>query len=471
MLSKDEEVIIAQCTPSGKGAIALLRLSGLNTREIVSRISYFPSKKQIIDLQTKSATFGYIVDDKKNIIDQVIFIIFDGPDTFTGQDIIEITCHNNKFIIQKIISQAIKHGARFAENGEFARRAVLNNKIDLVQAEAINELIRANTQLALKQALSQVQGSFSNWISEIEKELVRILAWCQATFEFLDEEVDFNDQIKNLIIKVHQNIKRTKSMFDIQKHIKEGIRVAIIGSVNAGKSSIFNKILNQNRAIVTDIAGTTRDAIEAGLTLNENYCTLIDTAGIRQTFDIIEQEGIKRSFQEAAKADIVLLVLDNSRSLTLQEEEVYKDLLNKYLKKVILIANKSDIKNSNYDRFNNLFDNLVDNNDIELIKISTLINVKENFNKLLRAINLKIEKIFSSIGSPFLLNERHFNILRTVEEKIYTILNTFDNYDALHYELIVYNITEIIELLSGLTGKSISESGLDMVFKEFCVGK
>ncbi len=467
MLSKDEEVVIAQCTPNGSGAIALLRLSGINTRQIVSKISYLPSKKQITDINTKTVNFGYIIDDNKNKIDQVMFIVMDGPATFTGQDIIEITCHNNKFIIQKIISLAIKHGARYAENGEFARRAVLNKKIDLIQAEAINELIHANTQLALKQALSQIQGSFSNWVYNLEKELIRLLAWCQATFEFLDEEVDFNDQIKDVILKLYQDIKNIKKTFDIQQHIKEGIRIAIVGTVNAGKSSIFNAFLNQNRAIVTNIAGTTRDTIESGLILKENQCTLIDTAGLRQTDDIIEQEGIKKTFQEAAKADIVLLVLDNSRNLNTQEKKIYDSLISKYLAKIILIANKSDIYNNQY---NNKYS--IDNKpdiDLDIIKISTI--TKNNFDKLEHNIGLKIDALFSSIESPFLLNKRHFNILTTIESRIQSIIEKFENYSALHYELISYDINEIITIISGLTGKSISELGLDTVFKEFCVGK
>lgn len=460
MLSRDEEVIIAQSTPTGTGALALLRLSGLNTREVLSKISYFPNKKHINELQSKTVNFGYIVDDEQNRVDQVMFIILDGPETFTGQNIIEITCHNNKFIIQKIISLAIKHGARYAENGEFTRRAVLNNKIDLIQAEAINELIHANTQLALKQALSQVQGSFSSWVNKLEKDLVKILAWCQATFEFLDEEVDFNDQIKDLMIKISQDIVNIKKMFDIQQHIKNGVRIALIGSVNAGKSSIFNMLLKQNRAIVTDIAGTTRDAIEAGITFNENYCTLIDTAGIRQTYDIVEQEGIKKSFEEAAKADIILLILDSSRKLSLKEENLYKDLFDQYFKKIILVANKSDLKNGSFK-----FDSL----NSDLIEISAI--TKENFDQLELNIQLKIDSLFGLIESPFLLNQRHFNILTTLQEKIQIIINMFNNYSALHYELIAYNIGEVIEILSGLTGKSVSESGLDMVFKEFCVGK
>ncbi|CDK30673.1 tRNA uridine-5-carboxymethylaminomethyl(34) synthesis GTPase MnmE [Candidatus Babela massiliensis] len=459
MLTRDQETIIAQCTPNGKGAIALVRLCGSNVREVVSKISYLPNNN-IENLSSGTVNFGFVIDDQNNKIDQVMFIIMDGPKTFTGQNTIEITCHNNPFIIQKIISQAVKHGARLAQEGEFTKRAFLNDKIDLIQAEAINELIHANTQLALKKSLSQLQGSFSNWIYKLEKELIRTLAWSQATFEFLDEEVNFNQQIKDHLLKLVKDIKILKKTFDEQQQIRQGIRIALIGSVNAGKSSIFNNLLNQKRAIVTNIAGTTRDAIESGIYLNGNYCTLIDTAGLRQTDDIIEQEGIKKSFEEAAKADIILLIFDQSREINQEEEKVYKELLNQYSKKIILIANKIDLENKT--SLNRIFD------VHKPIKISS--NTKENFNTLEQNIELKILELFSSIESPFLLNKRHFNNLINIENQINTVIEMFNN-DMVHHELVAYHLNNIIETISDLTGKTVSEAGLDMVFKEFCVGK
>ena len=223
------------------------------------------------------------------------------PKTFTGQDTVEITCHNNQFIIEEIINLAIANGARLAQQGEFTKRAVFNGKIDLVQAEAINELIHAQTQLALKQSLAQLTGSFSHCLASLEKELLKALALSEASFEFLDEEMDFAPQIQALISSLQNTITGIKKTFNQQQQIRQGIRIAIIGSVNAGKSSLFNALLNQDRAIVSAIAGTTRDAIEAGVYTKGNYWTLVDTAGLRQTHDIIEQEGIKRSLKRHKK--------------------------------------------------------------------------------------------------------------------------------------------------------------------------
>lgn len=461
IFTRDDETIIAQCTARGKGAIALLRLSGSNARIVANAIAHIPGNKDIAQLSSHTIHYGYVVDDNANYIDQVMFIIMDKPKTFTGQDTIEITCHNNPFIIEAIIKQAIKHGARMAQEGEFTRRAFLNGKIDLLQAEALNELIHANTQLALKKSLAQLKGSFSNWMQDIEKELIRALAWSEASFEFLDEEKDFANQIKSHIEKLLIKVLELKKTFDAQQHIRQGIKIAIIGSVNAGKSSLFNSLLNQKRSIVTNIAGTTRDTIEAGIYRNGNYWTLIDTAGLRQTNDIIEQEGIKKSFEQAILSDIIILVFDGSRDFTLHEYKIYKELIDTYQQKIILVQNKIDIQ----QQFNNSIDNI---NNKDIIKLSS--QTKENISSLENAIDEKISALFSTIESPFLLNQRQYNLIIGLENKLNNILLLLNSM-AVQYELISYHLKDALEYMSELTGKTISEAGMDMVFKEFCVGK
>lgn len=452
----DEETIIAQCSPQGKGAIALLKLSGSNVRNIVNSIAELTHNKTILDLASGTVSYGWIIDDKNLHIDQVMFIIMDGPKTFTGQNTIEITCHNNQFLIEQIIFQAIKHGARLAQQGEFARRAVLNGKIDLIQAEAINDLIHANTQLALKKSLAQVEGSFSSWLSLIEKNLIKALAWSEASFEFLDEEEEFGSQIKEHIQNLHSQISDLKKTFDSQQQIRQGIKIALIGSVNAGKSSLFNALLNQNRSIVTEIAGTTRDIVESGLYKSGNYWTLIDTAGIRQTNDIIEKEGIRRSLEQAIVADIILLVFDGSRTLTAEEQIFYNELLEHHANKIILIKNKSDL---------DFLSNVIFENYIPFSSIT-----KQNLDKIEEQIEQKILQLFSTIESPFLLNKRQFNNILTLENKLSAIIDMLSQ-EFINYEIISLNLRDAIEHISELTGKSVNEAGLDMVFKEFCVGK
>jgi tRNA modification GTPase TrmE len=596
-----EETIIAQCTPRGSGAIALIRLSGVNTFEVAEKITKLPKNKFLKDLPTHTIHFGWIKDqnkqflkksgtenflktdnlasnilsdinsnslssnisqsrsdnipqdstnilsntnsnslpsnisqssteeisqDSKNIlVDQVMIIIMRGPNSFTGQDTIEITCHNNQFIIEEIINLAIKAGARYAQEGEFAQRAFLNKKIDLLQAEAINDLINSQTQLALKKSLAQLEGSFSHWIEQVEQELLKIFSWCEASFEFVEEVPEFGDKIKTNLNNLVKKISNIKATFDINKQVRQGIKISLIGAVNAGKSSLLNLLLGQKRAIVSNIPGTTRDTIEALISQGGNNLTLIDTAGIRQTKNLIEKEGVTRSFEEAQKADIILLIFDGSRALTGQETELYKEILEKYQNKIILIQNKSDLKESpkNLEFFNKFYQ------EIKLLKISSkqeinlskdlkeislsknlleetasnslqerngigfpqesispnFINISHvsqnlhktslskesnNFNEIIfKEINQKISSLFSNLDTPFLLNERQYKILVKLEQDLENILNMFSK--NVQYELISIHLQDSLEQISQLTGKTVKNEALNKIFKEFCIGK
>jgi tRNA modification GTPase len=452
ILNHDDEPIIAQCTPCGSGALALLRLSGIGTINIASTMSKLASGQLLTQLPSHTIHYGSVVNNAGTVIDQVMFLLMKGPKTFTGQDVVEITCHNNPFIIQEILECAIQNGARLAQNGEFTRRALVNGKIDLLQAEAINELIHANTQLALKKSLAQLQGSFSSWLEDIQKELFRALALCQASFEFIDEEMGFAPHILTIINQLLTCIIQIKKTFDQQQHIKNGVRIALIGSVNTGKSSLFNALLGKNRAIVTNIAGTTRDVIEAGIYKNGNYWTLIDTAGLRTTNDIIEQEGIIRSLEQAHQADIILLVYDCTQKLSAQEQDVYQSLNEKYASKIIRVYNKVDEYSGPFN-----FD------------LAVSAQKHTNIDILHSTIEKKIETILSTIDSPFLLNQRQFNNLYKLELLLQEIKKMVEV--SPQYELLCIHFNDAIALISELSGKTISEQGMDVIFREFCVGK
>jgi len=453
--SVDEQTIIAQCTPRASGAIALLRVSGINAIAIVDTISKLGSDKKLSTLPSHTIHYGFVIESTGATVDQVMFLLMHGPRTFTGQDTVEITCHNNQFIIEHIISLAISAGARLAQEGEFTKRAVLNGKIDLVQAEAINELIHAQTQMALKKSLAQLTGSFSYWLNSLEKDLLKALAFSEASFEFIDEEISFAPQIQTIIQSVSTTIGVIKKTFNQQQQIRQGIRIALIGSVNAGKSSLFNALLNQERAIVTAIAGTTRDAIEAGLYNNGNFWTLVDTAGLRETDDVIEQEGIKRSFQEAHKADIILLAYDSSRTPSTQEQTIYDQLHADYTHKIISIHTKSDLITN-------------PNNNRDAITVSS--KTKNNIAHLEQAIEQKIATLFTGIESPFLLNQRQYNLLLALETHLITIDSMVGD-TSVAYELLSIHLNDAIACIAELSGKAISEAGMDMVFREFCIGK
>src|SRR3990167_5274399 len=463
-----DQVIVAQCTPIGSGALAIIRFSGEDAFLIADSFSKLASSKKISECDSHTVHFGYIITGPKNI-DQVMFIVMKSPRTFTGENVLEITCHNNQFIIEEIINIAIKNGARLAQNGEFARRAFLNNKIDLVQAESINELIHSTNQQSLKKSLSQLEGSFSGWIINLEKELLSCLALSEASFEFLDDEIEFKDNILEKIRNILKKIKELKLYTNDYNHIREGVRIAILGSVNSGKSSLFNVLIKKDRAIVTAIKGTTRDTIEAGVYKKDSFVTFVDTAGIRHAKDIVEKEGIKRSFLEAEKADIILLVFDSSTKMAKTEANIYNDLIFKFKNKIILIGNKSDIKS--YDPVILPACRSLGEDWSELCESKGDISTKTNSGilKLEQEIDNKIQEILKNYDSPFILNKRQYSLLIDLENKLYLIEDLFES--SLEYEILSIHLKEALESISHLSGRNISEAAMDAVFREFCVGK
>lgn len=458
MIAHDQETIVAQCTPTGPGAIALIRVSGDNALTIANACARLHTGKNLDDVKSHTIHYGSVITRTGAAIDHVLFLIMKMPHSFTGQNTVEITCHNNPFIIEQIIGTLIEHGARSAERGEFSKRAVLNNKIDVIQAEAINELIQSNTQLGLKKSLAQLDGTLSHHITGIELELRKCLALSEASFEFIDEEdLEFNAQIAESITQLIAQIAQLKINFDQQKHLRDGIRIALIGSVNAGKSSLFNALIGDNRAIVTNVPGTTRDSVQAGIYRNGAYWSIIDTAGLRESNDIVEQEGIKRSFDEAQKADIVLLIADQSRAATKEEQLVYESLQKKYAHKIICIHNKCDLPAHRLHALN----------EQSALRIST--TDQRSLTSVSAAIDHHIMQLFSSFDSPFLLNKRQFDALIALNNKLCALLPLLEK--SPDYELISYHLNDALAITSQLTGASISNQAMDDIFRQFCVGK
>lgn len=457
LLTRDEETIIAQCTPEGSGAIALLRISGVDAIATADICAQLPGKKKLSQAESHTIHYGWVTDQEGTVIDQVLFLLMRGPKTFTGQDTVEITTHNNQFLIDRIIQRVLSCGARSAQPGEFTRRAYLNGKIDLIQAEAINELIGSQTEHALKKSLAQLEGSFSATLEHLEKKLVKAMALSEASFEFIDEEIQFGQQIKVILEEVLQTIVTLKASHVQQDQIRQGIRIALIGSVNTGKSSLFNALIGKKRAIVTNIAGTTRDCIEAGLSKQGNFWTLIDTAGLRSTDDIIEQEGIKKSLEQAELSDIILLVFDGSRELSASEHEAYATILARHGSKCIIVRTKKDLPQVPLE--------LIDHGQVVSVSAQT----QEQIDVLESQIHKKIMNLFSSLTSPYLLTKRHYHLLLTLEKNLLDIMTLCQG--AIEYELLSYHLQDCIATISELTGKTISEAAMDAVFREFCVGK
>lgn len=448
-------IIVAQCTPHGHGALALIRLTGEHVFELIDSMCMLPGRKKIVGLPSHIIQYGTVMNSNNEPIDNVLFLKMNAPNTFTGLDTIEITCHNNPFIINAIIDNAIYYGARAAEPGEFTKLAFLNKKIDLVQAEAIDEIIHATSLAHVKSALKQLQGSLSSWIETIEQQLLNVLTLCAASFEFIEEEnIDFTNTIQKQLSIIIEHIKHVENVFDAHVQLKEGFRIALIGSVNAGKSSLFNAMLGKNRAIVHNTAGTTRDAIEATVRKNDYYWTLIDTAGLRTTNDVIEQEGINKSFEQAVLADVLLLVYDSTRPLSDDELSLYNDLYERYHTKIIKVYNKND--------------EALLLNQPNKIYCSALCN--KGIDSLINAIGNKIDILTKKNDLPFLVNKRHMMLLQSVKKNL-TEAILLCNQEKIAYELVSCHLHDILVQLSEFSGKTINEKIIDRVFETFCVGK
>lgn len=458
---KTSSTIIAQSTPSGPGALAILRLSGPDAIFIATKMARFLKKdKCLSDAPSHTIHLGFVVDDQGNDIDQVMFSLMRAPHTFTGEDVVEISCHNNPFIIEAIINRTIELGALLAQRGEFSQRAFEHGKLSLDQAEAINELISAQTETALKRSLAQLTGSLSRWTSDIESDLLKALALCEASFEFLEEEHDFSPEIKSIISKTEASITHVLKTYDIKNQVRTGIRIALIGSVNAGKSSLFNYLLGQERAIVTPHAGTTRDTVEAGLYRQGNYWTLIDTAGIRQTTDVIEQEGIKRSLEEAQKADIIILAVDLTQPHPTELQTIYSQLFHQFDSKIIPVLTKGDVPS------HRVIPPMFDRSDaIVLSAVSG-----QGCHKLLHAIEEKITHLLSKADAPFLLNKRHYGLMLALQNQLQEVTLMLSN-PIIHYELIAHHLRITIEHLGQMSGRNVMEEAVDRIFRDFCIGK
>lgn len=452
--------IVACCTPQGPGALALLRISGPQAFPIGQAMAQ-STGLPFAQRPSHTIVVGKVLDCDGIPIDQVLWLLMQGPKTFTGYDTIEITCHNNPLIIQQIIETALRHGAHPAGPGEFTQQAVLNGKMDLLQAEAIHELIQAQSQQAIKRHLAQLQGTLSQWLQELENDLLMALAWCNTSFEFVEEEgAEFGIQLRTRLLQVQEKIHTLLAQQPTQKHLQEGFRIALLGTVNAGKSSLFNALLQQPRAIVTHIAGTTRDSIEAQLYTAHYRMTLIDTAGVRSTDDVIEQQGIDRSLQEAERADVVLLILDSSTVIAPLVQEMYRNLQTKFGHKALVICNKIDAAISQ-----GLEVSWLTNEEPLVVSCKDQTGILQ----LKERIGTRLEQLAKSLDAPYLMNARQYQAVQALEQDLQQVLiMTAVGFD---YELLAFHLQEMIARITELTGKTVAEQAMNKIFQEFCVGK
>jgi len=449
-----DDTIVALATPPGIGAIAVIRLSGKDTFSIGS--SLFPSKN-VANQQTHTLHVGMLKDGEK-ALDEVVLALFKGPKSFTGEDTIEISCHGSTYVQQQILEACIARGARLARAGEFTQRAFLNGKMDLTQAEAVADIIAANTEASQKAALHNMRGGFSHELSNMREQLISFSALIELELDFATEDVEFADREKfyALIKQIHHSVNRLIASFTLGNVIKNGVSVAIIGKPNAGKSTLLNVLLNEERAIVSAIAGTTRDTIEEVININGILFRLIDTAGIREdSGDVIENFGIEKSLGKMRSADIVLYIFDVNTE-TESDLKIQQTVFEKENIKYIFVGNKSDIKLSVQKYLSK-----------DILYISAKKN--EGIDELKQVIFVATVHSNNYAENNIITNTRHLASLKNISNSLSAIK---DGLDAnVSGDLLSSDIRTALYDLGEITGEVTNEDKLDFIFSKFCIGK
>ncbi len=453
------DTIVALATAPGEGAIGIIRLSGPDAITIADQL--FIGKK-LAEQASHTLHFGKIADGS-NMIDEVVISIFKGPRSYTGEDVIEISCHGSPYILQQIIDLCLHHGARMAKPGEFTLRAFLKGKMDLTQAEAVADLIASQTGASHYAAMHNLRGGFSHDLKAMREELIKFSALIELELDFSQEDVEFADrkQLYELIDRIQQTTQSLTDSFRLGNVIKHGVSVAIIGKPNAGKSTLLNALLNEERAIVSDIAGTTRDTIEEVLNINGVLFRLIDTAGIREhSTDIIEKIGVQRSKDARSKADVVIYLFDVNE----HSQQEIKERMEEFEKegiKYLLIGNKSD-------RMDLGTANLVFG-EIEKPILFISARNKQNMPNLKEALfELVIQGKLKQEGT-IVTNARHYGALQDLLKSLQDIKKGMDN--NLPGDLIALDIRNSLHYLGDITGEVTTEDKLDYIFSKFCIGK
>jgi tRNA modification GTPase len=444
----DDATIVAIATANGIGSISIVRISGVNALEIATKIS----KKTTF--QPRLATLSSLYDTNNEVIDEALVLYFKAPFSFTGEDVIEFQCHGGVAIANMLVNEALKHGARIANPGEFSKRAFFNNKIDLTKAEAISKIIEARSEDAVKLLARQLKGELTNFVNEIREDLLFMLAYTEVSIDYAEDDLptDIFEQIKNKMEKIIVKLSNTLDASRRREGMIEGFKVAIIGKPNVGKSSLLNKLLNYDRAIISDIAGTTRDTIEESVKIGTHIIKIVDTAGIRDASDVIEKIGIEKSIQAINEADIVIALFDNSKNCDDEDKKIIELIKENSNKQILKVLNKSDLQN--------LFDKTKIDDFIEL-------STKEDINPLIKKIELILDSNTHS-DEMTLISKRQ---ILSVENTLYNINLSKNPLESGELEFFAHYITEALEQISSITRPYENDQMLDVMFGEFCLGK
>ena len=461
----NQETIVALATPSGAGAIAVIRLSGQNAISIAAEVFQSVSGKDISTQKTHTIHLGHVVDGAKTY-DQVLLSLFKGPNSYTGENVVEISCHGSTFIQQQIIQLLLRKGAKMAQAGEFTLRAFLNGKLDLSQAEAVADLIASDNEASHQIAMQQMRGGFSNEIAKLRQELLNFASLIELELDFAEEDVEFADRtaFKELLERIEFVLKRLIDSFAVGNVIKNGIPVAIVGEPNVGKSTLLNALLNEERAIVSDIAGTTRDTIEDELVIDGIGFRFIDTAGIRETKDHVESIGIQKTFEKIEQAQVVLFLVDSTEltmdSLERLKVEVEK-IKNKYPQKALLtLFNKKDKLE---DRLLSTLQSQIENSIF--ISAKQKEGIDELKNELLSFVNTGALRNNETIVT----NTRHYDSLLKALEEVQKVKYGIESNTS--SDFIAIDIRQALYYFGEITGEVTNDELLGNIFANFCIGK
>ena len=455
----NNDTIVALATPQGVGAIGVIRLSGPRSIEILSSVF----SKDLSKEESHTAHFGRVKDGDR-VVDEVLVTLFKEGRSYTGEEVVEISCHGSQYILQDVIRILSEKGAQPAKPGEFTLRAFLNGKLDLSQAEAVADLIASNSEASHKVAMHQMRGGFSNQIKKLRTDLIHFASLIELELDFSEEDVEFanRDDLKDLMMKIHVVLQTLVESFKSGNVIKNGVPVVIAGKPNAGKSTLLNAILNEEKALVTEIAGTTRDVIEDEVNINGIVYRFIDTAGIRETDDLVESLGVKKTLEKMKDAAIVCYLFD-SANIELPELEIIVEGLKVDVKKsgseLVIVANKADLlAQERKDKLTKLYDPI-------------FLSAKEKFNldllenRLLELVNL------GKIGEQDVIvtNTRHYKALGDANESLMRAYHGLDN--GLSGDLLAADIRQSLYHLGEITGQVTTDDLLDNIFSKFCIGK
>ncbi len=452
-----DDTIAAIATAPGSGAIAVIRVSGKDTFDIVEKIFRPVKPKKLSQQKGYTVHFGEILDGDE-VIDEVLVTVFKAPHSYTGEDSVEISSHGSLYIQQKVLELLVNAGARVADPGEFTMRAFLNGKMDLSQAEAVADLIAANSEAARKVAFQQLRGGFANELKRLRSQLVEFVSLIELELDFAEEDVEFADrsQLLELINRIKERIEYLMSSFQLGNAIKNGIPVAIVGEPNVGKSTLLNLLLREDKAIVSEIPGTTRDAIEDVISINGILFRFIDTAGLRKTDDKIEAIGIERAKEKIKKASIVLFLIDARDKNWREKLEEIKPLLDDQF--LIIVVNKIDLADQ-------LPEINVENAKTVYISAKYKENIKQLEEFLLQAIN------YNSFNQNDIIitNARHYEALKRANDAIQRVIDGL--HQGLPNDLLAQDVREVMFYLGEITGEITTDEILQNIFKNFCIGK